>query len=244
MTAMHHPLPGIKSGGSVDFKEELSMKRFGRLLAVTAAAGVLLTGCSAQAKSTFNPSASCVYVAQDGALSSALVKEYEGEAVDEKDLRQYLEAAVIRFNEANGAEALAENKQGSDRLPAALQSVSAEKGVLKAVFDYASTEDLIAFRQTEENEDTSNTITALEVKKAAEAESAGWLSGAAFVKADGSAAAAEEITKDAGNTVVSVEGGATVVCAGTIVCLTEEAEKKDEHTAVIPDGGKALIVFK
>ena len=51
---------------------------------------------------------------------------------------------------------MAENKMGADKLPASLQSVTADKGVMKAVFDYASLEDLIKFRQTEDNEDTTS----------------------------------------------------------------------------------------
>ena len=52
------------------------MKKSGLLLAAAAVAGMLLTGCGASQKSTFSPSVSCVYVAQDGSVSSALVKEY------------------------------------------------------------------------------------------------------------------------------------------------------------------------
>ena len=111
------------------------MKKSGLLLAAAAVAGMLLTGCGASQKSTFSPSVSCVYVAQDGSVSSALVKEYEGDTVNSKDLQQYLEAAVIRFNQENGAQGLAENKMGADKLPASLQSVTADKGVMKAVFD-------------------------------------------------------------------------------------------------------------
>ena len=86
------------------------MKKSGLLLAAAAVAGMLLTGCGASQKSTFSPSVSCVYVAQDGSVSSALVKEYEGDTVNSKDLQQYLEAAVIRFNQENGAQGMAENK--------------------------------------------------------------------------------------------------------------------------------------
>lgn len=68
------------------------MKKSGLLLAAAVVAGMLLTGCGASQKSTFSPSVSCVYVAQDGSVSSALVKEYEGDTVNSKDLQQYLEA--------------------------------------------------------------------------------------------------------------------------------------------------------
>lgn len=220
------------------------MRKSGLLLTVIAVAGMMLTGCAPRQKSAFSPSASCVYVAQDGAVSSALVKEYEGEAVDGKDLRQYLEAAVIRFNQENGAEGLAENKMGADKLPASLQSVTAEKGVLKAIFDHASVEDLIKFRQTDDNEDNSNTITALEVKKTAEADTAGWFSDRKFVKADGSAATAEEMKAETEAAVARIEGGGTIMFSGKVLYVTEEANKKDDYTVTAPDGGVALVIFK
>ena len=49
-----------------------------------------------------SPSESCVYVAKDGALSSALVEQTGGISVDENELKQYLETAVIHFNEEKG----------------------------------------------------------------------------------------------------------------------------------------------
>ena len=89
------------------------MRRFGRLLAGALFTGILLTGCSG--RGGFNPSVSCIYVARDGAVSSALVKEYAGDDVDEKDLRQFLEAAVIRFNQANALPILREGAGSSRR---------------------------------------------------------------------------------------------------------------------------------
>lgn len=214
------------------------------LLFVAAAAGMLLTGCASQQKSAFSPSVSCVYVTQDGSVSSALVREYEGDAVDSRDLQQYLEAAVIRFNEENGAQGLAENKMGADKLPAALQSVTADKGVLKAIFEYASLEDLVKFRQTDDNEDKSNTVTALEVKKTADADTAGWLADESFIKADGGEAAADEVKSDAEASVAMIAGGGNVMFSGKVLYMTEGTEKKDEYTVTVPEGEKALVVFK
>ena len=220
------------------------MKKSGLLLAAAAVAGMLLTGCGASQKSTFSPSVSCVYVAQDGSVSSALVKEYEGDTVNSKDLQQYLEAAVIRFNQENGAQGLAENKMGADKLPASLQSVTADKGVMKAVFDYASLEDLIKFRQTEDNEDTSNTVTELEVSKVADADAAGWLAEGQIVKADGSPASAEEIKSDAAASAARISGGGNIMFSGKVLYMTEGIEKKDEYTVTVPEGENALVVFK
>lgn len=220
------------------------MKKSGLLLTAAAVLGVMLTGCASKAGSAFSPSASCVYVAQNGSLSSALVKEYEGEAVDEKDLKQYLEAAVIRFNQENGAEGAAENQQGVEPLPVAIQSVKAEKGRMTAVFDYSSLENLIQFRQSDDNEDNSNTITSLEVKKMTDAVPSGWLDGLTFVKTDGSSVTIDEMKKELESTVVSLEGGGNVMFSGKILYMTEGTEKKDEYTVTLPDGGSAFVVFK
>ena len=50
-------------------------------------------------------------MAKDGALSSALVEQTGGISVDENELKQYLETAVIHFNEEKGAGALAQNQK-------------------------------------------------------------------------------------------------------------------------------------
>ena len=52
------------------------MKKRGFLLAVCTAS-VVLTACGSQ-EAAFSPSESCVYVAKDGALSSALVEQTGG----------------------------------------------------------------------------------------------------------------------------------------------------------------------
>lgn len=216
------------------------MKKLRLLFAAAAAAGVMLTGCGSQ-ESTFTPTDTCVYIDEDGGISSALVESYEGE-VDVKDLEQYLKGAVIRFNQESGAEGLAENKSGAERLPAALQSVTKDDTAVRVVFDYASAEDLIRFRQTEDNEDNSNTITAISVKSAADATD--WFLSEDFTRADGSAASLEEMKKEADGTAVFIEGGGTIRFAGKVSFLALDAEVKDEYTVTVPDDGKAYVVFK
>lgn len=219
------------------------MKKIGLLLSLLTL-GVMLMGCSPKQESAFSPSDSCVYVAQDGSVSSALVQEYEGVSVDAKDLRQYLEAAVIRFNQANGAEASAQNKQGADRLPAALQSVSVENGRMSAIFEYASVDTMVQFRLTDDNEDDSSTISAVEVKTLTDADTAGWLETADFVGSDGQAASTDQIKSDMECTVASLTGGGNVMFSGQVLYMTEGAEKKDEYTVTLPEDSSAFVVFK
>ena len=80
-----------------------------------------------------------------GRCRGALVEQTGGISVDENELKQYLETAVIHFNEEKGAGALAQNQKNAERLPAALKSVKAGKDTVTAIFEYASFEDLKAF---------------------------------------------------------------------------------------------------
>ena len=217
------------------------MRKISLFLTAAAVTGVMLNGCGSK-ETSFSPSATCVYIAEDGKISSALVESYEGE-VDTEDLKKYLQAAVITYNQENGAEGKSENKPGTEeRLPAALANLEKTDSAIKVVFDYASAEDLIRFRQTETNEDNSNTITALEVKPASEATD--WFLAEDFTKADGSTVSLEEMKKNSEGMAVCIEGGGTIQFAGKVNFLALDAEVKDEYTVTVPDGGKAYVVFK
>ena len=60
------------------------MKKRGFLLAACTV-GVMLSGCGSR-ETAFSPSESCVFVAQDGALASALGEQSGGIAGEETDL--------------------------------------------------------------------------------------------------------------------------------------------------------------
>lgn len=224
------------------------MKKLKSLLLATVAACVMstnLAGCAGMGSSTFSPSKSCVYVERDGSVSSALVTQYGEVEVDEKDLRQYLEAALIRYNKDNAGQTAEGSTAVNDKKqPVEVKSVSAKNGVMKATFNYATTADLVKFRQTNDNADDSNTFTSIEVKKITDADTAGWLAEADFLKADGSKAAPEEVKKDGEALAVSIEGGGTVMFPGKILFMTDGAVKEDEYTVTIPDNGKSCVVFK
>ena len=211
-----------------------------RLLLAALAAGAMIAGCGSK-ESAFTPETSCIYISEDGELSSALVEPWEGD-VDTADLTRYLEDVLIRFNQESGAEGAAKNKQGADRLPAALNSVTKDESAVRVVFDYASVEDLIRFRQTEDNEDESNTVTALEVKPVSDATE--WLLAGDYAKADGTAAALEELKKETKGKAVRIEGGGTFRFAGKVLYLALDAEKTNEYTVTVPDGGRAYVVFQ
>lgn len=216
------------------------MKKAGFFLMAAAIAGGMLIGCGAK-QTVFSPTDTCVYVAEDGRILSALVEPYEG-TIENEDLKKYLQAAVISYNEANGAEGKAENNPASkERLPVALVNLEKTDTVIKAVFEYASVEDLLQFRQTDANEDNSNTLTALTVKPAAEATD--WFLAQDFTQA-GSSISLEELKADAEGMAVYIEGGGTIQFAGKVCYTALDAEQKDEYTIIVPDGGKAYVVFK
>ena len=121
-----------------------------------AAAGILLAGCSAGGAGSFSPDRSCVYITSDGDIKSALVLETEETfEADADELREFLESAVERFNEKTGG-------SEGEEVPVSLDSCSVQDGEMTAVFGYRSAADLIAFRQSDENEDTSNSFTSIE----------------------------------------------------------------------------------
>ena len=217
------------------------MEKRGFLLAACTA-GVSLTACGSQT-TAFSPSESCVYVAKDGALSSALVEQTGGISVDENELKQYLETAVAHFNEEKGAEALAQNQKNAEKLPVALKSVKAGKDAVTAIFDYASFEDLKAFGETNDNEDTSNSLTALEAKSLSEAIADGWFSEGDLVKADGSEAGADAIQSEKSGMAVRSEGGATLMVGGKVLYRSADTELKDESTVSLPETGTAYVIF-
>lgn len=219
------------------------MKKAIRALLTIAAAGLLLSGCGrSEDKSAFSPAQTCVYVSSDGSVSSAQVLKMD-DKVDHKDLEQYLEAAVIMFNKENGGGESAKNRSGSDKLPAALQSVTLQKGVATAIFDYASVEDLAKFRDTREQTDQSNTVTGVEVRKVSDAAGAGWLSGS-FLKPDGGRASADEVKKKTGANAACIEGGGIVMFSGKVLFMSEGVSKKDERTVSMPDSTKSYVVFE
>ena len=208
------------------------MKKRGFLLAACTV-GVMLSGCGSR-ETAFSPSESCVYVAKDGALSSALVEQTGGISVDENELKQYLETAVIHFNEEKGAGALAQNQKNAERLPAALKSVKAGKDTVTAIFDYASFD----------NEDTSNSLTALEAKPLSEAIADGWFSEGELVKADGSEAGTDAVQNEKSGMAVRSEGGATLMVGGKVLYRSSNTELKDDSTVSLPETGTAYVIFK
>ena len=206
-----------------------------RLMLAAAAAGILLAGCSAGGAGSFSPDRSCVYITSDGDIKSALVLETEETfEADADELREFLESAVERFNEKTGSE--------GEEVPVSLDSCSVQDGEMTAVFGYRSAADLIAFRQSDENEDTSNSFTSIEVKSAADAGTAGWLAGE-FQTADGKAVLGLDITKEQKALTVNVQGGGVLETEGQVLYMSNGVETISDTAVTVPEGQTSVVVF-
>ena len=207
-----------------------------RLMLAAAAAGILLAGCSAGGAGSFSPDRSCVYITSDGDIKSALVLETEETfEADADELREFLESAVERFNEKTGG-------SEGEEVPVSLDSCSVQDGEMPAVFGYRSAADLIAFRQSDENEDTSNSFTSIEVKSAADAGTAGWLAGE-FQTADGKAVSGLDITKEQKALAVNVQGGGVLETEGQVLYMSNGVETISDTAVTVPEGQTSVVVF-
>ena len=114
---------------------------------------------------------------------------------------------------------------------------------MKAVFEYESADALVSFRQSDENEDSSNTFSGIEVKSAAEAGTAGWLSGE-FTKADGSQASGLDAAKERNAAAVLVQGGGVLKTEGELLYVSAGAQILDSTSVRLQDGETSVVVFK
>ena len=157
------------------------------------------------------------------------------EDFEESELKEFLEGAVSRFNEKRGGD----GEEG----PVTLASCTADQGVMTAVFEYRDADALVSFRQSDENEDNSNTFSNIEVKSAAEAGTAGWLSGE-FIKADGSQASGLDAAKEKRAAAVSVQGGGVLETEGELLYVSAGAQILDSTSVKLLDGETSVVVFK
>lgn len=211
---------------------------------IAVAFGLMLAGCGQQGKAgTWNADTNSIYVDHAMGIKSAMVytSEQDNDMYNQDELKAYAEAAVIDYNTENGAAALAQNSEGSEKLPVALKSCKLEgkKGTL--VFDYADGAHLVAF--SEESGDNTHTVTDFSVMKVSDALVAGQLMDGTFVNKDGAAVSSDEVIKQSDCYAIAVEGAAKIQTEGVILYVTEGVTKTDSYTAVTPEG-KHYIIFQ
>lgn len=218
-------------------------------------AGILLAGCSQQAKDAeWKANENSVYVTRDGQVQSALVYSSEqfNELYKEEGLKAFAENAVAEYNagpdQADGATEvkIGDAAEGAEeeKPPVTLMSCKLENQTGYLVFDYASPEDYLEFAKF--SGDNTNTITGLTVAASDDAAAAGMLSGVGLMKPNGKEADIQDVLKSADYTIVSVEGAGTVCTEGKIAFVSAgetAVSLKDDFTAVTGEGTH-YIIFK
>ncbi|MEY8337015.1 hypothetical protein AALB16_03155 [Lachnospiraceae bacterium 62-35] len=201
------------------------------LLAVT---GVLLYGCSGRSSGGggFQPESSSIYISRDGKVLSALVEPYSLDN-DEEKLKTFLDGEIARYGQ--------ENPGQGEQPSVSLKECSIKDGIMKAVFEYGSPEDMISFAVSQQDESIG--LASLEVKEISEALSAGDISGN-FRNRENETVSSEEVGKASKARAVVVSGEALIQTEGKILYVSEGVELTGTGNTARVTGEKSCIVFK
>ncbi len=208
------------------------------------ALGLMLTGCGQKPGSgEWNSDMGSIYVNQALEIQSSVVftSQNNNDTYNQDELKAYAEEAVITFNTENGGAAAAQNSEGAEKLPVALQSATMKGSTGKLVFEYKDGESLVAF--SGETGDNSHTLAGFLVMKVSDALAAGELADGTFAGKDGAAVSTDEVTKQSDYNVVMADGAAIIYTEGEIAFVSEGVTLRDSHTAETPEG-KNYIVFQ
>ena len=199
-----------------------------RAAAAFLAAAVLAgaTGCGTSAgEKEFAPSENSVYISKEGTVSSAFVESYDKDYYTADSLKAYLEATIAG--------------QYPD-VAVTVKECSVENGVMKAVFDYGTPEDLMTFLADQKSEGLE--LESFQVETVAAGRAAGTVAAGGFVNAsDGKPADFKELARTEGQ-LVEVKGQAAVQTEGKILYVSDGVEVTDSGAVV--SGGPAYIIFK
>lgn len=200
--------------------------RKGAAVFLTAAGLAILAGCGqSSGGNEFAPVGNSIYISREGAVSSAFVESYDQDYYTEEDLKAYLEESI---------------KEQYPDVAVTLQDCSVENGTMKAVFDYGTPGDLVAFLEDQKSEDLD--VSGLKVESLADGMAEGTVSGGSLVSAsDGKPADFQALAGTEG-TLVTVEGTASVQTEGKILYVSEGVEIMDQ--GAVTSGGSSYIIFK
>ena len=213
-------------------------KNIAVLTASALLAAVWTAGCSAGSGKTWDGSENSIYVADDLSVQSAMVytSEKENDLYSAEGLAEFAKEQIASYNEEQGAAAVAENTEGGEKLPVALEKSSLEGQTGTLVFAYGTPEDFVKF--SEENGDDTHTVTSLAVFDTEEAK----LPDLAYKTPAGKNADIQKAAAKDSHMVLT-EGSATVYTEGKILYVTDGVEVKSDHSAVTPEG-TGCIIFK
>lgn len=216
------------------------MKKKQAVLAAAVLAGILITGCGQKSTAgAWEANENSIYVSSGLEVESALIytSEKNNDLYTQDGLASFVKEKIAEYNTAQGAAAEAENKEGAEALPVALESCTLEGQKGKLVLDYKTPDDFVRFSQ--ETGDNTHTVTALTVADIA----AGLPEDLKFQTPDGKAADAAEVAKLSGGHVITVEGSATLYTEGKVAYVSEGVTMKREN-AVLTTEGRNCIVFQ
>ena len=213
-------------------------KKIAVLTAAVLFAAVCTAGCTRSSGQSWDGSENSIYVADDLSVQSAMVytSEKENDLYSAEGLAEFAKEQIASYNEEQGAAAEAENTEGGEKLPVALEKSSLEGQTGTLVFAYGTPEDFVKF--SEENGDDTHTVTSLAVFDTEEAK----LPDLAYKTPAGKNADIQKAAAKDSHMVLT-EGSATVYTEGKILYVTDGVEVKSDHSAVTPEG-TGCIIFK
>ena len=206
-------------------------KKIAVLTAAVLFAAVCTAGCTRSSGQSWDGSENSIYVADDLSVQSAMVytSEKENDLYSAEGLAEFAKEQIASYNEEQGAAAEAENTEGGEKLPVALEKSSLEGQTGTLVFAYGTPEDFVKF--SEENGDDTHTVTSLMV---CDTESAKLPDLTYKTSAGKDADIQKAAAKD--SHMVLTEGSTKVYTEGKILYVTDGVEVTGDHSAVTPEG--------
>ena len=213
-------------------------KKIAVLTAAVLFAAVCTAGCSRSSGQSWDGSENSIYVADDLSVQSAMVytSEKENDLYSAEGLAEFAKEQIASYNEEQGAAAEAENTEGGEKLPVALEKSSLEGQTGTLVFAYGTPEDFVKF--SEENGDDTHTVTSLMVCETERAK----LPDLTYKTSAGKDADIQKAAAKDSHMVLT-EGSAKVYTEGKILYVTDGVEVTGDHSAVTPEG-TGCIIFK
>ena len=157
-----------------------------------------------------------------------------------------MEGRLSEFNAAQGKESAAYNKEGAEKLPAAIVSCKVEGAdgakTVKSIVEYSSPEMLLALAG--EIRDGEVKLAALATDSVENRLAAGDLVGSTFLDAKGNSVESGKITSQSKLRVVSSQGPALIQTEGKVLYRSEGCTLVDEYTVQTPEEGSSFIIFK